>query len=107
MNRAERRKLEKQFGLNKKYQKGTKEEKSEIRERRKEMGTRIHQQNLERVENDQRKAEEEREVKQLQSLVASGKSEVEAKEIIASSRRLDEDRQEKLRKRKERQSTKA
>jgi hypothetical protein len=104
MNRAERRKLEKQFGLAKAYQKGSKKERAEIKARRREMGIKLHQQNLENNENAQRKADEDLQVKQLQSLVESGKSDKEAKEILSNRIQGDLARKEKLLIRRERQA---
>jgi len=107
MNRRERRKLEKQFGLLKQYKNASPKEKAEIRARRREMGKKLHEQHLERIENSLREQREATEARVIQSWIAKGKTEEEAKEIlnknyeIQEKRRLDleeRDRQRKLRK---------
>lgn len=103
MNRSERRRLEKQFGLMKQYQKGSPKQRAEIRERRREMGKQLHQQHLEKVENSLRQQAEEREARQMQNLIESGKSEEEARAVIDENHRLRMEREEKLRQRRIRQ----
>ena len=102
-NRQERRRMEKAFGLMKAYQKGTPEQRAEIRARRREMGKKLHEQHLERVENAQRKAAEELEARVMQGLVQSGRTEEEARAIMNENLRLSQEREEKLAKRRERQ----
>ena len=63
MNRRERRKIEKQYGLLKEYQKAGEAKKKEIRDRRKEVGVRLHQQHLEQMENARRKEEDDNQIK--------------------------------------------
>ena len=82
MNRRERRRMEKQFGLMKEYQTGSREKRSEIRNRRKEMGKMFHQQHLQRIENDNRTKADEHDAKFIQDLIESGNSEIEAKELL-------------------------
>ena len=82
MNRRERRRMEKQFGLMKEYQNGSREKKSEIRTRRKEMGKMFHQQHLQRIENDNRTKVDDQDAKFMQELIESGNSESDAKDIL-------------------------
>ncbi len=104
MNRQERRKLEKQFGLMKEYQNGNKQKRSEIRARRAEMGKMLHQQHLQKCENENRNKREEREAKAMQELIASGKSETEAKDIINQRYKIKLEAAERLEERRNRQS---
>jgi hypothetical protein len=104
MNRRERRKLEKQFGLMKEYQKGNKQKRSEIRARRTEMGKMLHQQHLQKCENENRNKNEEREAKAMQDLIASGKSEKEAKDIIDQRYKIKLEAAERLEERRNRQA---
>jgi len=100
-NRRERRKLEKQFGLMKQYQKGSAKTRSEIRERRQEMGRRLHEQHLENIENQQRKDREENEIKIVATLMESGMTEEEAVARLNNNDGISEAREEKLRRRRE------
>jgi len=106
MNRRERRKLEKQFGLMKQYQNGTKEERAEIRARRREMGKKLHQQHLENVENSLREQKEKREAQMIQNWIKSGKTEEEAKAIINENYRIQQERIDELEAREQKRKMK-
>jgi len=103
MNRRERRRLEKQFGLMKQYQNGSKEQRAEIRTRRLEMGQKLHEQHLENMENSLREQKEKKDVEQLQGWIDKGYTIDEAKKMIADNDRLSEKRAEKLEARMQRQ----
>lgn len=103
MNRRERRRLEKQMGLMKTYQTSNTEKRNEIRTRRKEMGRMLHQQHLQRIENENRQRAEDTEVKILNDLISSGKSEEEAKQILQQRYADAEERENKREARKQRQ----
>jgi hypothetical protein len=100
MNRQQRRTLEKQLGLAKKYQNSSEAEKAEIRARKREMGEKIHQQNLEKMYNDQMAAEEQKQMKFIQSLIESGKTSEEAREILDRNVQIQEKREADLEERK-------
>lgn len=105
-NRRERRKLEKQFGLMKQYRNGSSKSKAEIKARRKEMGKQLHNQHLERVENAQRAAEEQRITDIAQNLMSDGLTEQEAVDVIDNNDKIKEAREERIAKRKEKQAKK-
>lgn len=103
-NRRERRQLEKKFGLMKKFRLSSSKEKSEIKARRKEIGKQLHNQHLERNENAQREAEEQRIKKTAEGLMETGLTEQQAVDVIDSNERIREDRAKRLAERKERQT---
>ena len=96
MNRQQRRTLEKQLGLTKKYLSASESEKAEIRARKREMGEKIHQQNVEKVYNDLSAAAEKRQTQFFQDMISSGKTEEEAKAILDNNTKLQEDREIEL-----------
>lgn len=96
MNRQQRRKLEKQLGLAKQYQTSSASEKAEIRARKREMGEKIHQQNLEKTYNDQVAAAELRQTKFIQRMIEEGKTSEEARAMLDNNLRLQEKRAAEL-----------
>jgi hypothetical protein len=102
MNRQQRRTLEKQLGLAKKYQAASFSEKEEIRNRKREMGIKIHQQNLERTFNDQIAAEEQKQTQFIQKMVETGKTYEEARELLERNIQIQEKREADIEERKER-----
>lgn len=104
MNRRERRRLEKQFGMLEQYRNASKEEKSAIRARRREMGKKLHEQHLEKVENSLREQSEAREARIVQSWVEKGVSEEEARARINENMRIRQEREAKLEARRKRQA---
>jgi hypothetical protein len=96
MNRQQRRTLEKQLGLTKQYLSSSEAEKSEIRARKREMGEKIHQQNIENVYNDLSSSAEKRQTQLLQTMIENGKTEAEALAILNKNIKLQEEREAKL-----------
>lgn len=95
MNRRERRRIEKNFGLIKQYQKGTKEERADIKEKRREAGKKLMNHVKEQRENDRRKQMEEIEARTIQGLVANGHTEKQAREIWNTNLEIDKKRKAK------------
>jgi hypothetical protein len=100
MNRQQRRTLEKQLGLSKKYQNSSEAEKAEIRSRKREMGEKIHQQNLEKMYNDQMTIEEQKQMKFIQKMIESGKTPEEARAILDRNVQIQEKREADFKARK-------
>ena len=75
MNRKQRRKMEKAMGFLKSSKKLTAAERKEIKKRKREAGRMIHQQNVEKAENDLRVAQDKREQEKIQGLIKNGFSE--------------------------------
>jgi len=107
MNRQQRRLLEKQLGLMKKYQKATNSEKAEIRERRREMGEKLHLQNLENVYNAQQAADEKRQMDFIQNMVAQGFTAEEAKKKLDQNLQAQEQRTQELEERARKRAIRA
>lgn len=81
-NRKERRRAEKNLGLLKANSKKSYSAKIEIYKRKREMGKKIHEENLERIYNIQLGDENQRYIKKLEYLESVGYSTEEAKQII-------------------------
>jgi hypothetical protein len=96
MNRKQRRLLEKQLGLMKKYQSSTKVEQQKIRQRRREMGEKLRLQNFENNYNAQQQAEEKRQIDFIQEMVNRGFSTEEAKNILDHNFQIEEKRIQKI-----------
>jgi hypothetical protein len=72
MNRKQRRKMEKAMGFLKSSKKMTASERKEMKKRKREAGKMIHQQNVEKAENDLREARDKREQEKIQGLIEKG-----------------------------------
>ena len=96
MNRKERRLLEKQLGLMKKYQTALPKEKAEIKERRQEMGQKLHLQNLENDYNAQQAANEKAQVAFIHSMMEKGYSAKEAREMLDRNLQIEEKHKDDL-----------
>lgn len=104
MNRKQRRTLEKQLGLAKQYKNSSESEKIKIRKRKREMGDKIHQQNIENTFNDQMAAVEKSQMDFIQKMINSGKSSEEARSILDNNIKIKEMRAYKLEEREQRRS---
>lgn len=67
--------MEKAMGFLKSLKKLTPAERKEIKKRKREAGRMIHQQNVEKAENDLRVAQDKREQEKIQGLIKHGFSE--------------------------------
>lgn len=85
MNRKDRRKAEKEMGLLKKNANKSWKERQEIYKRKQEIGKRIHQENLERIYNQQIEQDHLNYQKKLNNLIELGHSIEDAKEMLKNN----------------------
>ena len=106
-NRRQRRRMERMFaGLNENKDLSPEERiehKADVRKRKREAGKKIHNQHLENIENSLREQREEREARTVQGLVDSGYSTTEAMDLINRNKMIQEEREESLNRRYQRQ----
>lgn len=86
MNRKERRKMEKNMGLLKYYNKLSESKKREIRNRKMLAGKEIHLQNLQEEERVKSNKETEKYANAIQNLMEEGKTYEDAEQILQSKK---------------------
>ena len=102
-NRKQRRDMEKKLGLYTQYQQMSETKKAEVRKKRIAAGKQIHLNNMQTVEDQRENNRSERFAKALQNLIASGMEESVAESLLIKNIELEEQREEKLFARRERQ----
>ena len=102
-NRRKRREMEKNLGLYAQYLQMGAAQKAEVRKKRIATGKQIHLNTMQTLEEKRDNDRSERFAKALQNLISSGMEESAAEALLIRNIELEEQREEKLIKRYERQ----